>query len=188
MYDLGEEYDRLNRLLFDGALPELEKKVKIDKNKEERVTYPMLKWNGRFKNMWGRYTPVARPGHGKIELAVHLCPYPNNVRSTLLHEMVHKFQCLTLERDAHGPSFLETAEEVNLKAEALGLQERCGFFLERHDQVVYNTNPVFLSKELECEFHVNRDLDVARKMRNVMALVTGGRATFNLEERAEAPV
>lgn len=185
MYDLGEEYDRLNRLFFDGALPELEKKVKIDKDKEERVTYPMLRWNGRFKNLWGRYTPTGRPGHGKIELAVHLCPYPNCVRSTLLHEMVHKFQCLIRERDGHGESFLETSSEVNEKAESLGLKERCGYFLHRHYQEVRNTSPVYISKELEYEFHVNKDLDVARSMRKVMGLVTGDRATFNLEEEPE---
>lgn len=187
MYDLGEEYDRLNELLFRGELPELEKKVKIDKNQEERVSYPTLKWNGRFKRMWGRYTPNGKPGHGKIELAVHLAAYPWNLRSTLLHEMVHKFQDLTLERDAHGPSFLEISQEVNLKAEELGMKERSGFFLHRSEMVVYNVDPKFMSKELETEFHVNRDLDVARKMRNVMDLVTGGRATFNLEDReAEA--
>lgn len=185
MYDLGGEYDRLNELLFDGCLPELSKKVKIDKNEEERITYPNLTWNGRFKRIWGKYIPTGGKELGKIQLAKHLAPHPQALRSTLLHEMVHKMQDFLGEKDAHGESFLEISSEVNRKAETLGLKERCGFFLERHSQEIRNTNPVFISKELEYEFHVNKDLDVARSMKKVMGFVTGDRAIFNLEENLE---
>ena len=185
MYDLGEEYDRLNKLLFDGCLPELSKKVKIDKNKEERVTYPKLTWNGRFKNIWGKYIPTGGKELGKIQLAKHLAPHPQALRSPLLHEMVHKMQDFLGQADAHGESFLELSSEVNRKAEALGIKERCGFFLERHEKVIRNTAPVFISKELEYKFHVNKDLDVARAMHKVMKFVTGDRVLFNLEEELE---
>jgi hypothetical protein len=167
IYDLGKVYDELNTLFYDGQLEPLSKVLKKDKEGTERASYPMLKWEGRFQKILGMYSPSPKRGAGLIRLSRRIASDPIQVRSTLLHEMLHKYLDLKGLEDGvlgHGENFILHSKAINERCESLVKPYRIHFL----GQEITSEQPSF-SVDLigESEFHVTKDLDVARKMKAV---------------------
>lgn len=101
--DLYDEYDKLNRLLFDGKLP--------------RVS---MKWSNR-KGSFGHVNALInrRTGESKVNYlgmsSFHSMPY-RVFKNTLAHEMIHVKQIIDLTHDInnpHGRRFQEEANRIN---------------------------------------------------------------------------
>lgn len=163
MYDLGEIYSELNAKFFNGELPVLTKVVKTGKDGISRATYPKLKWEGRFRKVLGMY----HPGSELIRLSRAIAPDPVQVRSTLLHEMLHKYLDQKGLDDGilgHGENFISFAKRINDRCSDIGVSYRINFY----DLEITTEQPTFQVDMLgSTEFKVTKDLDVVRKMKTV---------------------
>jgi hypothetical protein len=166
MFDLGEMYAEFNAKYFNGELPLADVKVHVDENGEEWRSYPNLKWDGKFKKLWGQYKANGR-GTGKIKIALQAAMDPVQVRSTLLHEMLHAYLDLTGRDDGikgHGPNFIAEAKRINELCEANNFAYRINFF----DIAVTKEQPEVECDLLKTTIYCGKDLDVARQMRTIL--------------------
>jgi hypothetical protein len=168
MHDLGELYSQFNAKYFEGELPVLKPHTVVDENEEVWESYPkQIAWNGRFKKLYGRYTYSPARGRGFIELSKRIALDPILVRSTMLHEMLHKYLDLKALGDGiegHGPNFVEHGVRINRICESEKVEYRINFF----DHPVEDSNPRYLSETYAQEFPVRKDLDLGRKMAKIM--------------------
>jgi len=165
-HDLIELYAEFNARYFNGELPVLKTRVKTDENGEERVVTKDVGWDGKYKKLWGTYKPNGR-GTGKIKLARAAALDPVQVRTTLLHEMVHKRLDQIGKDDGikgHGPNFIAEAKRINELCEAEGVAYRVDFYCEP----VTQDEPFCESDLLKTTIYLGKDLDVARRMRAVL--------------------
>jgi len=162
MYDLGELYAEFNAKYFNGELPVLPYEVKVDANGETRRKYGTVKWDGRLgRNTLGCYK------RGVIHLNRKIAKDPNQVRSVLLHEMLHKFLDVKGLDDGiagHGPNFIEEAKWINDTCSARGVQYRVNFY----DIPVTKSRPTYHADLIGGEIQCVQDLDVVRKMGSVI--------------------
>lgn len=166
IYDLGEIYSEFNAKYFNGELPVLKVITKVDENDETWHSYPRLKWEGRYKKLWGTYSPNGR-GSGVIRLARNCAPDPVQVRSTLLHELVHAY--LDMKRQdtgikGHGPTFIREAKRINELCESNGVAYRVNFY----NVAVTQDQPIVYSDLLKTEIYCGKDLDIARRMQSII--------------------
>lgn len=173
IFDLGELYCEFNAKYFNGELPVLKVVTVTDKNDETWHTYPRLKWEGRFRKLWGQYKPNGR-GTGVIKLARNCAKDPVQVRSTLLHEMVHAYLDMKGTDDGikgHGPNFILEAKRINELCVAKGVPYRVNFY----DIPVTLEQPEVYSELLKTTLYCGKDLDLARRMQAII------RAAFDEE-------
>lgn len=166
MYDLGELYYEFNSRFFYGDLPVLRVVTRIDENGEKWHTYPRLKWDGRMRRLWGNYKPNGR-GTGEIKLARNAASDPVQVRSTLLHEMLHAYLDQTNRDDGikgHGPNFIAEATRINAICADLGVAYRVNFY----DVPVTKEEPEVYSDLLKTTIYCGKDLDLARRMKTIL--------------------
>jgi hypothetical protein len=166
IYDLGEIYAEFNARFFNGELPVLRFTEHEDENGEIRRAYPQIKWNGKYRKLLGTYKPNGR-GTGEIRLARYIAPDPVQVRSTLLHEMVHAYLDKTKRDDGikgHGPNFILEASRINAQCSDRGLAYRVNFY----DVPVTKEEPEVYSDLLGTTIYCGKDLDLARKMRTIL--------------------
>jgi hypothetical protein len=169
IYDLGRLYNELNFRFFRGELPTLQEVRKIDKQGTERVSYPSLKWEGRFKKVLGMYHPSPKRGTGVIRISRKLASDPTGLRSTLLHEMLHKYLDLKGLDDGikgHGKNFILHAKGINEICKSRGFKYRIHFYEEE----ILQEAPSFKTSLLGEEIHVIKDLDVARTMKRIFGV------------------
>lgn len=165
-FDLGDLHAEFNAKYFNGDLPVAAVKTRVDENGEEWRSYPALRWDGKFKKLWGQYKPNGR-GTGKIKIARAAAMDPVQVRSTLLHEMVHSYLDMTGKDDGikgHGPNFIAEAKRINELCEAAGVSYRVNFF----DVPVTKEQPEVECELLKTTIYCGKDLDVARQMRTIL--------------------
>lgn len=166
VYDLGEIYAEFNAKYFNGELPVLTVVTRTDENGETRNSYPRLKWEGRFRKVWGNYKPNGR-GSGVIKLARNCVKDPVQVRSTLLHEMLHAYLDMKGQDDGikgHGPNFIAQAKRINEQCAAAGVNYRVNFY----DVEITQDEPVVYSDLLKTTIHCGKDLDLARRMQTII--------------------
>jgi hypothetical protein len=157
IYELGEMYAEFNALYFNGELPILEVVTKVDKNGEVRHSYPRIKWEGRYKKLWGTYKPNGR-GTGVIKLSRECASDPKQVRSTLLHEMLHAYldlKNLDTGVKGHGPTFIQNAKRINELAAERGVTYRINFY----DEAITEDQPQVYSDLLKTTLYLGTDLD-----------------------------
>jgi hypothetical protein len=162
MYDLGELYACYNAYYFNGELPVQESVTYIDENDEERTVYPRLKWDGKFRRVYGKYY---FKNHA-IHLARGIASDPLQVRSTLLHEMLHEYlhrNDLDDGIEGHGPNFIKYAKEINEKCREQGVDYRINFY----DEEITREDPAIYCDLLGTEIACFKDLDLARKVKKV---------------------
>jgi predicted SprT family Zn-dependent metalloprotease len=146
-YNLPELFKEFNRLYFDGGLPPTK-----------------IKWEGRYSRVWGKYL-----ANGEIRIGRNCARAedPAQVKSTLLHEMLHRFLDVTNQDDGvlgHGPNFIDHAVAINKMAEANGARYRINFY----DVAVTREEPVFYCDLLKTEIKTCRDLDTVRRMKSLV--------------------
>ena len=166
IYDLGELYAEFNAKYFGGELPIQKVTSRTDENDETWHSYPRLKWEGRFRKLWGNYTMNGR-GTGVIKLARKCAEDPIQVRSTLLHEMLHAYLDMKGLDDGikgHGENFILEAKRINELCEANGVTYRINFFNEE----ITKEQPIVYSDLLKTTLYLGKDLDVARRMRKLL--------------------
>lgn len=166
IYDLGELYCEFNAKFFNGALPLPKTVTTVDANGEEWRDYPLLRWDGKFKKLWGNYKPNGK-GTGKIKLARNAAMDSVQVRSTLLHEMLHAYLDMTHRDDGikgHGPNFIAEAKRINEMCESKGVAYRVNFY----DEAVTKEQPEVYCDLLKTTIYCGKDLDVARQMRSIL--------------------
>jgi hypothetical protein len=166
MFDLGELYAEFNAKYFDGNLRVLRVIERVDENGETWKKYPTLKWEGRYKTKWGTYKLNNR-GTGEIKIARMCADDPIQVRSTLLHEMVHAYLDQTSRDDGikgHGPNFIAEATRINAKCADLGVAYRVNFY----DVPVTKDEPEVYSDLLKTTIYCGKDLDLARRMKTIL--------------------
>jgi len=166
IYDLGELHAAFNACYFNGDLPLTKTITKVDTNGEEWKTYPALKWEGRFKKLWGQYRPNGR-GTGVIKIARKAAMMPTQVHSTLLHEMTHAYLDMTGKDDGikgHGKNFIAEAQRINKKCEELGVDYRVNFY----DEAVTKDEPEVYCDLLKTTIYCGKDLDIARQMKSIL--------------------
>jgi hypothetical protein len=175
MYDLGEMYAVLNARHFGGELAVLNKVVTVDKNGEEWENYPrQLIWNKRFKKKYGTYTYASR----MIQIAGFAAWDSNQVWSTLLHEMLHKYlhqKGMDDGIEGHGPNFINYSADINADCLEKGYKYRINFF----DEEIVLKNPNYSSVVHEMEFHVANDLDIGRKCKSVIKAAFDEQFSYN---------
>jgi hypothetical protein len=178
MYDLGELYAEFNAIFFNGELPVLSHQEYTDKNGEKRRKYNTLKWDGRMRTRTlGTYAPSKSPGHGTIRLSRKIAQDPVQVRSTLLHEMLHKYLDFKGTSDGilgHGPNFSAAAKQINDICRDRNVNYRVNFY----DVEVTQENPYIRVKLLQTEMFYDPDLDIARKMNAVARAAFGDEFTY----------
>lgn len=166
IFDLGELYAEFNAKFFNGNLRVLRVIERTDKNGEARKKYPTLKWEGRYRTKRGTYKPNNR-GTGEIKLARMTAKDPVQVRSTLLHEMVHAYLDQTNRDDGikgHGPNFIAEATRINTLCADLRVAYRVNFY----DVAVTKEEPEVYSDLLKTTLYCGKDLDLARSMKAVL--------------------
>lgn len=166
MFDLGELYAEFNAKFFDGNLRVPRVIERTDENGETWRKYPTLKWEGRYRTKWGTYKANNR-GTGEIKIARMAAKDPVQVRSTLLHEMIHAYLDQTNRDDGikgHGPNFIAEATRINAKCEDLGVAYRVNFY----DVAVTKEEPEVYSDLLKTTIYCGKDLDLARSMKAVL--------------------
>lgn len=167
IYDLGSLYDEFNSRFFHGELPNLVKTVKVVKG-EEVVSYGRLKWDGRLKNRTlGTYTPARIKGQGVIRLSRNIASDPVQVKSTLLHEMLHLYLDLKDLDDGikgHGSHFMAEAKSINTACEGLGVSYRINF----HDNEITQEEASFSCDLLKEQVFRTSDLDIALQVKKVL--------------------
>ena len=166
MFDLGELHAEFNARFFDGKLPVTPVVTHTDENGEERRSYPRLKWDGRMRRLWGNYKPNGR-GSGEIKLARNAADDPVQVKSTLLHEMLHAYLDRTNRDDGikgHGPNFIAEATRINAICADLGVAYRVNFY----DVAVTKEEPEVYSDLLKTTIYCGKDLDLARRMKTIL--------------------
>lgn len=173
MYDLGELYAEFNAKYFNGKLPLLPYEVKVDVNGETRHKYGTLKWDGRLgKNTLGCYK------RGVIHLNRSIAKDPNQTRSVLLHEMLHKFLDVKGLDDGiagHGPNFITEAKGINDACAARGVQYRVNYY----DTPVTKSRPVYRSELTGGNIQCVQDLDLARKMGTIIRAAFDTKYVYN---------
>jgi hypothetical protein len=163
MYDLGELYAEYNARYFNGELPVPEAITYTDDNDEQRVRYPRLKWNGTFRRVYGKYYFKDR----SIHLARRIADDPVQVKSTLLHEMLHQYlhqQDLDDGIEGHGPNFIKYAKEINEKCAEQGVEYRINFY----DVEITREDPAFYCDLIGQEVACFKDLDLALRVKKVV--------------------
>jgi len=166
IYDLGEIYAEFNARFFNGNLPVLRFQEFTDGEEVVRRSYPQLKWDGRMSRLWGNYKPNGR-GSGLIKISKKAAFDPNQVRSTLLHEMVHAWLDMKHLDDGikgHGENFILTAKRINEECESLGVNYRVNFY----NVEVRKEEPEVHSELLQTTIFCGKDLDLARSMKAVL--------------------
>jgi hypothetical protein len=178
MYDLGELYGSFNSQFFNGDLSEL---VPVTKKVEGRevIVYSRLKWDGRLKSRtYGTYTPSSTPGKGVIRLARFMAGDPVQVKSTLLHEMLHQWLDLKGLDDGvkgHGPRFIRFSRQINLFCQEKDLPFRVNFY----GQEIVKETPEFQCSAIGETIYTVKDLDIARSVEKVInAAFDGNNTTF----------
>ena len=164
-FDLVETYVRFNSSYFNGELPVLPTVTLSNDAGETWEHTGRIKWDGRLRKMWGKYTPNGK-GSGVITLAKRCAYTPSQTYSTLLHEMIHAYQDLTNDVDGiagHGPSFVLKAKEINEKCKRESVTYRVNF----HDEVITREQAEFQVPLLMSSFKFD-DLDVARKVEGII--------------------
>jgi len=167
IYDLGELYAEFNAKYFDGKLRVLRVIEKTDANGDKRNIYPELKWEGRFRKLWGQYKPSRTRGAGMIKIAKVAAVDPTQVRSTLLHEMIHKWLDQIGQDDGikgHGQNFIEKARQINQLCEETGMKYRVNF----HDVAVTKEEPEVYCDMLKTTIYCGKDLDIAHRMKAIL--------------------
>lgn len=166
IFDLGELHAEYNAKYFNGELPVTKTLTVVDSNGEEWRTYPHLKWEGRFRKVWGQYKTNGR-GTGVIRIARKAAMNSNQVRSTLLHEMVHAYLDMTGKDDGikgHGPNFIAEAKRINEMCEESGVAYRVNFY----DEAITKDEPEVYCDLLKTTIYCGKDLDVARHMKSIL--------------------
>lgn len=166
-FDLVELYNTFTARFFGGLLPDLNTKVITDENGETRILTQDIVWDGRYRTVYGKYVPSKKRGHGQIRLAKFMAKDHVQVKSTLLHEMVHKHLDYLQQDDGikgHGPNFIDAARRINAQCEEWNLPYRVNFF----DEEVTKEQPEVYSNMLMTTVYCGRDLDVARRMQAVI--------------------
>ena len=157
MHDLVALYDEFNSTFFDGALKPL-RTYSVEKDGEVYTYAHDLKWTGRFRTTRGKYYFADK----SIKLGKWQAHTPYMVRSTLLHEMVHKYLDMKDQHDGvegHGENFIREAVRINKKCEELRVEYRVLFY----DEVVSREAPAFHAEIFNQEIVVVKDLDLIRK-------------------------
>lgn len=176
IYDLGELYNLYNAKFFNGELPELVSIVKKVKG-EEVVTYTRLKWDGRLRSRtYGTYTSTPRAGHGVIRLGRFMAGEPIQVKSTLVHEMLHQWLDLKGLDDGvkgHGEQFILHARRINLVCQEENLPIRVNFY----DQEILKETPEFQCSAIGETIYTVKDLDIARSVEKVISAAFDGNHT-----------
>lgn len=165
IYELHELYAEFNARYFGGELPLLKTIAETDENGEEWVATPTIKWEGRFKRLWGSYLPNGK-GTGIIKLARRAALDPVQVRSTLLHELVHAYLDMTGKDDGikgHGPNFIWEAKRINTLCAQRNVDYRVNFY----DEEVTLEQPIVYSDLTKTTIYCGKDLDVALKMQSI---------------------
>jgi hypothetical protein len=166
IYDLGELYAEFNAKYFNGELPVPKVVSRTDENGETWHSYPRLKWEGRYRTKWGTYKPN-NGGTGEIKLARHAAKDPLQVRSTLLHEMLHAYLDMKNRDDGvkgHGPNFIAEANRINTQCADLGVAYRINFY----DVAITKEEPEVYSDLLKTTIYCGKDLDVARRLQSII--------------------
>lgn len=167
MYDLGAIYDEFNSRFFRGELPELTKTIKVVKG-EEIVSYGRLKWDGRLRSKTlGTYTCASVPGKGVIRIARRIAPNPSEVKSVLLHEMLHQYLDLKGLDDGikgHGPNFMSFAKSINEVCRRVGVPYRVEFY----DVEITKEEASFSCDLLKDEVFTTSDLDIALQFKKIL--------------------
>lgn len=178
IYDLGELYNRYNAKFFNGELPELVSIVKKVKG-EEVVTYTHLKWDGRLRSRtYGTYTPSPQAGHGTIRLGRFMAGDPIQVKSTLVHEMLHQWLDLKGLDDGikgHGEQFILHARRINLVCQEENLPIRVNFY----DQEILKETPEFQCSAIGETIYTVKDLDIARSVEKLISAAFDGNHITN---------
>lgn len=167
-FDLPELYAEFNAKFFRGDLPLLNTTEITDENGEDRVLTQDIVWDGRYRTVYGKYVYGGKGrGKGQIRLAKFMAYDHIQVKSTLLHEMVHKYLDYMNQDDGikgHGPNFIDQARRINAQCEEWNLPYRVNFF----DLEVTKEQPEVYSDMLMTTVYCGRDLDVARRMQAVI--------------------
>jgi hypothetical protein len=167
MYDLETLYNNYNDLFFDGELPELVKVVKKVKG-QEVVSFSRLKWDGRLRSRtYGTYTASSRRGYGVIRLARNIAGSPVQMKSTLVHEMLHQWLDLNGQDDGvsgHGKNFILHAKRINESCEGMGWKTRVNFF----DKAIFSETPHFECGLIGKTIYSVKDLDIARTAEHII--------------------
>lgn len=167
MYDLEALYNLYNSEFFNGELPELVKVVKKVKG-QEVVSFSRLKWDGRLRSRThGTYTPSSRLGYGVIRLSRKMASDPIQVKSTLVHEMLHQWLDLKSLDDGtkgHGANFIAHAKRINILCQENGLKIRVNFY----DKAVLAETPHFQCSVIGETIYTVKDLDIARSIERVI--------------------
>lgn len=178
IYDLAALYNSYNSRFFSGDLPELKRVVKKVKGKEV-VCYPDLKWDGRLRSKtYGTYTPAPRPGNGKIRLSRSIASKPVKLKSTLVHEMLHKWLDLKGLDDGvkgHGPEFIRFAKQINLTCQADGIPIRVNFF----GKPITKEAALFQCGFIGSTVYSVEDLDIARSLEGAVEFAFDGNGKFS---------
>jgi len=165
-FDLPELYSEFNAKYFEGKLPLIKTVTKVDENGEEWVTTRDIRWDGKYKKLWGTYKANGR-GTGTIKLARQAALDPVQVRSTLLHECVHKYLD-SVNKDTgikgHGETFIQEANRINALCEERGVAYRVNYY----DVAIVKEQPEVYCDLLKTTIYCGKDLDIARHMRSVL--------------------
>lgn len=166
-HDLPALYAQFNAKFFNGLLPDLNIQTVVDDNGETHILTQDIVWDGRYRAVYGKYVPGLKRGRGQIRLARFMAKDSVQVKSTLLHEMVHKWLDLKQLDDGikgHGPNFIDTARDINAQCEEWDLPYRINFY----DEEVTKEQPEVNSDLLMTTVYCGRDLDVAKRMQSVI--------------------
>lgn len=173
MHDLVALYDEFNFTFFNGALKPLSTYC-VEKDGEVYTYAHDLKWTGRFKTCRGKYYYADK----SIKIGKWQAHSPYQVRSTLLHEMVHKYLDMVGLDDGvegHGENFITEAVRVNKMCEELDVNYRVNFY----DEVISREDPVFSAELIGREVMVIKDLDLIRKLRGNLNAAFDRKWTFH---------
>lgn len=161
-FDLVTLYREYNALYFNGELRDIRVLSEKDENDETWESTPDIQWDGRFRRVYGKYYF----GTKQIRLARHMVYDTTKVKSTLLHEMLHKHLHQNGEDDGidgHGPNFIREAKRIN----DLCRERNVSYRVEFYNEEITREEPVVFADLIGTEVACFKDLDLARKVKAV---------------------
>lgn len=161
-FDLIALYREFNALYFNGDLRDIRVTSEKDENDETWEDTSDIQWDGRYRKVYGKYIYNNR----QIRLAKHMVFKPNKVKSTLLHEMLHKYLHQTSQDDGiegHGPNFIKEAKRIN----DLCRERNAPYRVEFYDEEITREEPVVFADLIGTEVACFKDLDLARKVKAI---------------------
>lgn len=98
-YDLIKEFDKFNKLLFNGEL---------------KKTFPIVWSHGKVKKHLGMVSFYRQNNQiTKFEIINSIELERNDFNDTLIHEMIHVYLIQNGLNDGHGPNFMRLARKFN---------------------------------------------------------------------------